>query len=302
MYVLSLSHIQLFSQQRTTTVDNFQLGIVVLMWGSTIPCVYYGFYCAPDLQRLYYTLVSVLAACCVYATLHPAFRRPRYRPYRAAMYAGLGLSFIIPIIHGLSKFGWETQVWRMSLDWMALMTAFNLTGGALYALRVSPHSCVAVDSVFRGHLLNGNSLDSREVVSLSLRCMGCKPPVDALSGHMCRYRAFVWPLTGFRSHSWACRHLQLASPLSLLVFGVQTTTLLSTNIQILIPTMCIPVTAFELFIGQSNGRFVKLNNTIYLQRRYLTLPSPWLPSSNLLPHFLLYHLYVKITRKFQPGP
>lgn len=107
------------------------------MWGSTIPCVYYGFYCTPSLQRTYYTLVSVLAAGCVYATLHPAFRRPKYRPYRAVMYAGLGLSFIIPIVHGVTKFGWETQLWRMSLDWMALMATLNLTGGTLYALRVS---------------------------------------------------------------------------------------------------------------------------------------------------------------------
>lgn len=119
-----------------TTNERLQLGIVILMWGSTIPCVYYGFYCTPELQRTYYSLVSALAAGCVYATLHPAFRRPKYRPYRAAMYSGLGLSFIIPIIHGLILFGWETQMWRMSLDWMALMTAFNLTGGVLYALRV----------------------------------------------------------------------------------------------------------------------------------------------------------------------
>lgn len=112
------------------------LGIVILMWGSTVPCVYYGFYCTPTLQKTYYTLVSVLAALCIYATLHPAFRHPRYRPYRAIMYAGLNLSFIFPIIHGISRFGWETQMWRMSLDWMALMTTFNLTGGALYALRI----------------------------------------------------------------------------------------------------------------------------------------------------------------------
>jgi len=106
------------------------------MWGSTIPYVYYGFYCTPSLQKTYYTLVSVLASLCTYATLHPAFRRPRYRPYRTLMYSGLGLSFIIPIIHGIVKFGWETQVWRMSLDWLLLMTTLNLTGGALYAMRV----------------------------------------------------------------------------------------------------------------------------------------------------------------------
>ena len=34
------------------------LGIVILMWGSTIPSVYYGFYCDPELQRLYWLVVS----------------------------------------------------------------------------------------------------------------------------------------------------------------------------------------------------------------------------------------------------
>ncbi|KAF2190190.1 HlyIII-domain-containing protein [Zopfia rhizophila CBS 207.26] len=112
------------------------LGIIVLMWGSTIPCVYYGFFCTPYLQVTYYTLVSVLAALCVYVTLNASFRLPKYRPYRTLMYSGLGLSFIIPIVHGVFKFGWETQVWRMSLDWMGVMTAFNLTGGAMYAMRI----------------------------------------------------------------------------------------------------------------------------------------------------------------------
>lgn len=125
-----------------------QLGIVILMWGSTIPCVYYGFYCTPNLQQTYYALVSALAVACVYVTLHPAFRRPGYRPYRAVMYSGLALFYIIPIAHGLAKFGWETQMWRMSLDWMALMTALNITGGALYVLRVNI-SCV--DSFSRRH-------------------------------------------------------------------------------------------------------------------------------------------------------
>jgi adiponectin receptor len=107
------------------------------MWGSTIPCVCYGFYCTPPLQKTYYSLVSVLAAGCIYATLHPAFRRPKYRLYRAGMYVELGLLFVIPIVHGIKKFGWKTQYWRMSLGWMAVMTTFNLTGGALYAMSVS---------------------------------------------------------------------------------------------------------------------------------------------------------------------
>ena len=34
------------------------LGIVILMWGSTIPSVYYGFYCDTGLQKAYWTNVS----------------------------------------------------------------------------------------------------------------------------------------------------------------------------------------------------------------------------------------------------
>lgn len=34
------------------------VGVVVLMWGSTIPSIYYGFYCNPNLQALYWLVVS----------------------------------------------------------------------------------------------------------------------------------------------------------------------------------------------------------------------------------------------------
>ncbi|KAF2796377.1 hypothetical protein K505DRAFT_237891 [Melanomma pulvis-pyrius CBS 109.77] len=52
------------------------------------------------------------------------------------MYTGLMLALFILIMHDVAKFGWETQMWRMSLDHMGLMTPFNLTEGTLYALRI----------------------------------------------------------------------------------------------------------------------------------------------------------------------
>ena len=52
------------------------------------------------------------------------------------MYAGLGLSALIFIIHGLVLHGWEIQNRRMSLNWMGLMAGLNLTGAAAYAVRV----------------------------------------------------------------------------------------------------------------------------------------------------------------------
>ncbi len=125
------------------------------MWGSTIPSVYYGFYCDPELQKLYWLVVSdhrtsflgervlsyqkvtIIASACVYATLHPRFRHPHLRPWRAAMYAGLGLSAIVFVSHGLIIHGWEIQKHRMSLEWMALMGGLNITGAVAYAFRVS---------------------------------------------------------------------------------------------------------------------------------------------------------------------
>ncbi|PVH88757.1 Hly-III related protein [Cadophora sp. DSE1049] len=112
------------------------LGIVILMWGSTIPSVYYGFYCDPKLQKLYWSVVTIIASGCVYATLHPRFRHPHLRPWRAAMYAGLGLSAIVFIVHGLIIHGWEIQKHRMSLKYMALMGSLNITGAVAYATRV----------------------------------------------------------------------------------------------------------------------------------------------------------------------
>jgi len=112
------------------------LGVVILMWGSTIPSIYYGLCADPDLQKFYWTLVSVLAAVCAIATLHPKFRGPSFRPYRAAMYAGLGLSAVGFIVNGLMLHGWEIQNQRMSLDWMILMAVLNLVGATIYAARI----------------------------------------------------------------------------------------------------------------------------------------------------------------------
>ena len=52
------------------------------------------------------------------------------------MYAGLGLSALIFVAHGILLHGWAVQNERMSLDWMALMATFNLLGAIVYATRV----------------------------------------------------------------------------------------------------------------------------------------------------------------------
>jgi adiponectin receptor len=52
------------------------------------------------------------------------------------MYAGLGFSAVVFILHGIILHGWSVQNRRMSLDWMVLMASLNLVGAGFYAARV----------------------------------------------------------------------------------------------------------------------------------------------------------------------
>ena len=56
------------------------------------------------------------------------------------LYASLGLSALVFILHGVVLHGWAEQNRRMSLDWMALMAFLNLTGAAFYVAQVLFHT------------------------------------------------------------------------------------------------------------------------------------------------------------------
>ncbi|PVH68027.1 mPR-typeG-protein-coupled receptor [Cadophora sp. DSE1049] len=112
------------------------LGIVILIWGSTVPLIYYGFYCDSNLQNLYWAVVSILAVVCAIAILSPKFRYPTLRPYRTVMYASLGLSTLVFMSHGLIIHGWETQNHRMSLTYVLATAVLNLLGAVVYTVRI----------------------------------------------------------------------------------------------------------------------------------------------------------------------
>jgi adiponectin receptor len=59
------------------------LGILVLMWGAGIPTIYYGFLCNPNLQRVYWSMVSKPRAIGK-DTKHMLTTSPRRQPPRWA--------------------------------------------------------------------------------------------------------------------------------------------------------------------------------------------------------------------------
>lgn len=62
------------------------------------------------------------------------FRTPRWRPYRAAMYVALGLSGIVPIVHGVELYGYQGMEQRMGLSWVILQGGLYIFGAFLYAV------------------------------------------------------------------------------------------------------------------------------------------------------------------------
>ncbi|KAF2172858.1 hypothetical protein M409DRAFT_62526 [Zasmidium cellare ATCC 36951] len=112
------------------------LGILVLMWGAGVPTIFYGFFCDSKLRWTYWMTTTSTAVCCTYLTLAPDFASPRFRHWRASLYAGFGLSSIVFVLHGLLIYGWEVQKQRMSLISMGWMAVSNLVGAAIYATRI----------------------------------------------------------------------------------------------------------------------------------------------------------------------
>ncbi|KAL1876479.1 hypothetical protein Daus18300_002723 [Diaporthe australafricana] len=110
-------------------------GIVCLIMGSYMPAMYYGFYCLPKLLELYLALIWTLGLGCLTVSWFEHFRTPEWRPYRALMFVGLGVSGVIPVIHGLTIYGYQELNERMGLSWVLLQGVLYISGAFLYALR-----------------------------------------------------------------------------------------------------------------------------------------------------------------------
>jgi adiponectin receptor len=110
------------------------VGIVFLITGSFIPSIYYGFYCDPILQRIYWGMISTLGVGCTVVSVNSKFRTPGWRPFRAGMFVAMGLSAIVPVLHGLRTHGWAETDNHIGLTWLLLQGFLYILGAGLYAV------------------------------------------------------------------------------------------------------------------------------------------------------------------------
>lgn len=112
------------------------LGVVFVIYGSTMPGTFFEFYCHPGLRTWYWVMSTTFAVASAVFTLRPKFRQPAYRKARFYTYTSLGASTFFPIIHGLFIYGYEEVNRRMSLDYFLGLGVLNFTGAAVYAARI----------------------------------------------------------------------------------------------------------------------------------------------------------------------
>ncbi|KAF4122343.1 hypothetical protein GMORB2_7335 [Geosmithia morbida] len=110
-------------------------GIVALIVGSYMPALYYGFFCEPALMEFYIVLICTLGAGCGVVSWVDKFRTPAWRPYRAAMFIGLGLSGVVPVVHCVSIYGYSVVMDRMAVNWIIIHGVMYIFGAVLYAAR-----------------------------------------------------------------------------------------------------------------------------------------------------------------------
>jgi adiponectin receptor len=80
--------------------------------------------------------LSVLAVICSLATFQPRFRNPYLRPVRAATFGSLAIFIMVPVLHGLHKYGWNIQRQRMGVVWVLVTLVLNVSGAMAYAFKV----------------------------------------------------------------------------------------------------------------------------------------------------------------------
>ncbi|KAJ9478191.1 ADIPOR-like receptor IZH2 [Pseudozyma hubeiensis] len=112
------------------------VGIVVMIVGSFLPALHYGFYCHPHFQLAYSVGISTLGGLAMYTVLAPRYATPAYRPYRTGVFLVLGLSAVIPVAHVIALYGYRTITETMGLSFLILSGALYVIGAGLYAARI----------------------------------------------------------------------------------------------------------------------------------------------------------------------
>ena len=107
--------------------------ISVLIAGSSVPPIYYGFWCAKQTGWCYIAACVALGCISTALGVTPKFRTPPFRIVRMSCFIGTGSFGVIPLVHLLLS---THNQYGEVLEGMVLMGALYLFGALLYGFRV----------------------------------------------------------------------------------------------------------------------------------------------------------------------
>uniref|UniRef100_A0A1B6H4B9 Adiponectin receptor n=1 Tax=Cuerna arida TaxID=1464854 RepID=A0A1B6H4B9_9HEMI len=109
-------------------------GIGLLIIGSYIPWLYYGFYCRFWPKLVYFSILSVTGAGAVLISCSDSLQAPSLRPLRAAVFTSYAFTGVIPAVHFILVETWPVFLAKAA---SVLITAtLYIIGAVLYAYRV----------------------------------------------------------------------------------------------------------------------------------------------------------------------
>jgi len=170
-------------------------GIALLIVGSTIPWLYYGFYCQFYTKLTYIIAVSVLGILTMILLTWDKMDEPEYRVLRTSVFVTLALVSALPIIHFLIQNGISESIAKGKIVHLLAMGGLYLLGAFLYAARIPerwlPGKC---DIWFQSHQIfhllvvaaafvhyNGISEMAMHRVKLGSMCPATTMPVPVTS-------------------------------------------------------------------------------------------------------------------------
>jgi adiponectin receptor len=116
-------------------------GISLLIIGSFVPWIYYGFYCRAVAMSFYIGMIVVLGIAAVVVSLWDKFAQPKFRPLRGGVFLAMGLSSIVPALHLAITDGFKWMFEYASFHWLLLMGCLYIIGAAVYMVRFPERCC-----------------------------------------------------------------------------------------------------------------------------------------------------------------
>ena len=114
------------------------VGIVTLIMASFYPVVYYSFMCVPALRTFYLVGISLFGFVVLSVMLLERFQAPKYTPFRAVLFSGLGAFGIFPLLHQ-TLFTWRIVPTPMVVTfWLEILMGMCYLGGAFIYARAVP--------------------------------------------------------------------------------------------------------------------------------------------------------------------